>query len=57
MKMDNYLAYYRCQPEAKPENMSQLVQFREFSARKPNQTSFFPLSAKVPILNQIVSKV
>ena len=33
-KMDDYLAYYRCQPEATPESVSQLFQFREFSAKK-----------------------
>ena len=33
-QMDNYLAYYRCQTEATPENVSKLIQFREFSAKK-----------------------
>ena len=33
-KMDDYLAYYRCQTEATPENVSKLIQFREFSAKK-----------------------
>ena len=33
-KMDDYLAYYRFQPEATPESVSQLIQFREFSAMK-----------------------
>ena len=33
-KIDNYLAYYHCQPETTPESVSQLVQFREFSAKK-----------------------
>ena len=33
-KMDDYLAYYRCQPEATPEDVSKLIQFREFSANK-----------------------
>ena len=32
--MDDYLAYYRCQPEATPEDVSKLIQFREFSAKK-----------------------
>ena len=33
-KMDDYLAYYRCQQKATPESVSQLVQFRKFSAKK-----------------------
>ena len=33
-KMDDNLAYYRSQPEATPEDMSKLIQFREFSAKK-----------------------
>ena len=31
-KMDDYLAYYRCQPEATYEDVSKHIQFREFSA-------------------------
>ena len=37
-KMDDYLAYYRCQPEATPEDVSKLIQFREFSAKKREST-------------------
>ena len=33
-KMDDYLAYYRSQPEATTEDMSKLIRFREFSAKK-----------------------
>ena len=33
------LAYYRCQPEAKPEDVSKLIQFREFSAKKRESSS------------------
>ena len=33
-KIDNYLAYYRCQPETTPEDKSKLIQFRKFSAKK-----------------------
>ena len=33
-KIDDYLAYYRCQPETTPENVSKLIQFRKFSAKK-----------------------
>ena len=33
-KINDYLAYYRCQTEAKPEDMPKLIQFREFSAEK-----------------------
>ena len=53
-KMDDYLAYYRCQPEATPESVSQLVQFREFSAKKRESTikqtsilSFFSKSSDI----------
>jgi len=31
-KIDDFLAYYRCQPEATPERVSQLIEFHEFSA-------------------------
>ena len=37
-KMDDYLAYDRYQPEATPENVSQLVKFSEFSANKREST-------------------
>jgi len=33
-KMDDYLAFYRCQPEATPKDVSKLIQCREFSAKK-----------------------
>ena len=33
-KIDDYLAYYRCQPEATPEYVSKLIQFRKYSAKK-----------------------
>ena len=33
-KMEDYLAYYLCQPETTPEDVSKLIQFREFSAEK-----------------------
>ncbi len=33
-KVDDILAYYRCQPEATPENVSQLIKLREFCAEK-----------------------
>ena len=33
-KMDDYLVYYQCQPEATPEDVSKLIQFHEFSAKK-----------------------
>ena len=32
-KMDDYLAYYRCKPEATPEDVSKLTQFPGFSAK------------------------
>ena len=54
-KMDDYLAYYRCQPEATPESVSQLVQFREFSAKKREstikQTSIFSFFSKSSDIN------
>ena len=34
-KINDYLAYYHCQPEAKPEDVSKFIQFREFSFKKP----------------------
>ena len=36
--IDDFLAYYRCQPEATPEKVSQLIKFREFSAKKREKT-------------------
>ena len=54
-KMDDYLAYYRCQPEATPESVSQLVQFREYSAKKRestiNQTSILSFFSKSSDIN------
>ena len=38
-KIDDYLAYYRCQPEATPENLSKLILFREYSAKKEKALS------------------
>ena len=37
-KVDDVLAYYRCQPEATPENVSQLIKLREFCAKKREKT-------------------
>ena len=33
-KMNDYLTWYRCQPQATPENVSQLIQFRDFAAER-----------------------
>lgn len=33
-KMDDYLTWYRCQLQATPENVSQLIQFRDFAAER-----------------------
>ena len=33
-KMDDYLTWYHCQPQATPENVSQLIQFRDFAAER-----------------------
>ena len=33
-KKDGYLAYYRYQPEATPGDVSKLILFREFYAKK-----------------------
>ena len=38
-KMDDYSAYYHSQTEATPEDVSKLIQFREFSAKK-RESSF-----------------
>ena len=49
-KMDDYLAYYRCQTEATPEDVSKLIQIRVFSAKKREssvkQTSFLSFSER-----------
>ena len=37
-KIDDFLAYYQCQPEATQEKVSQLIKFREFSAEKREKT-------------------
>ena len=36
--MDNYLTWYRCQPQATPANVSRLIQFREFAAERREST-------------------
>ena len=38
-KMGDYSVYYRCQPEATRESVSQLIRFLEFSAKK-RESSF-----------------
>ena len=51
--MDDYLGYYCCQSEATPKCLSQLVQFREFFAKKRESTSkklsFFLFLARLSI--------
>ena len=37
-KIDDFLSYYWCQPEATPEKVSQLIKFCEFSAEKCEKT-------------------
>jgi len=32
--MDDYLTWYRCQPQATPANVPRLIQFREFAAER-----------------------
>ena len=52
-KIDDYLAYYRCQPEITPENGQNLSSSVSFLLRNEkalsNKPPFFPFSEKVPI--------
>ena len=54
--MDNYLAYYRCQLEAIPESLSQLLQFREIFMRIEKALSYKPsaylFSERISILEK-----
>ena len=38
-KIDYFLDYYRCQPGATPEKVSQLIKSRECSAKKREKTT------------------
>ena len=60
-KVDDVLSYYRWQPEATPENVSQLIKLREFCAKKREitikQTSIFSYFSKNSNKNNLLGGI